>query len=167
MKNSGEVRLLDAALLIDPQRHAEAHSRAFATFGFDLQCSARQRSPLLHAKQPDPPRLALAIGYRTEAAPIVVDQQDDLVIASLEDYADDRRAGVFVGIVQRFLNYPIQVRFDDGSQAETIQSASVKSRRNGKRLGPFGDEAAKRRNQSELIQRRRSQFPGELIDIAI
>jgi hypothetical protein len=81
--------------------------RAFARFRFDLEFSADQAGALAHAKQTH-----TAPGYAAvasiEADAVVLDDQDDDVIAALEHHVDSAGVRVLGDVGERFLRDAVE-----------------------------------------------------------
>src|SRR4030095_790994 len=107
---------------------------ALSARGFDLQVTAHERRPLLHADKPESVTARITIGLETY--PVVLDNEEDGVGAPLEEYFDMPGAGVFGGVVERFRRDAIQRRFDVGREPLIQQTRGVEARGDTDTSGP-------------------------------
>src|SRR4249919_2592042 len=135
--------------------------------GFDGQFAADQRRALAHA---DEPKRRYGFGREVvdrEPAPVILDHEDDPVVASFEEDADMRRARMLVDVVQRLLCETIQIRFDIRPQPYSIDPDGVAVGAYVKTLRPASDQARQRRRQPQVIEGGWPEFPGQEVDAAV
>src|ERR1044071_1503357 len=146
--------------------HGDAHEnrRALSGRGFDLQATADERRALLHADEPESATSRLTIGV--EANPVVLHDQEDGVMAPLEEYVDRACARVLGGVVERFLRDSIQRRLDVGREP-FIDSRGVQARGNADTSGPVLGVIGQRGPEAEVVECRRAELPCEPIHVVI
>src|SRR5436190_4333818 len=80
---------------------SDENRRALPRSRFDLQATAYERRTLPHADEPESLTFHTAVSLETD--PVVLDHEQDGIVAPLEDDFDMPSAGVFGGVVERFL----------------------------------------------------------------
>ena len=104
---------------------------------------------------------------RIEAHAVVLDDQQDVIGAALEDDLDVLRLRVLGDVGQRLLRDAIERRLGLGRQPIVEQSRRVQLGRRCRARRPVLDVVGQRRAQAEIVERGRPELPDEMIDVAI
>src|SRR5688500_282206 len=134
--------------------------------GFEVELGADQRRALFHSGQAQPLR-ALFLVSQTKSASVVADYHHYRVAAVLQNYLDALCTGMLVGVVQRFLNYPVKICFHIGRKAGVFPTGSENLRLHARVLRPLAAVVLYRLGQADVLQKCGPQFPGEKINTVV
>src|SRR5690242_11912442 len=144
---------------------SDEHGCALSWSRFDLDARAHERRALPHADEPE--SVALHVSIRVETDPVVLHNEQDGIVSSLEEHLDVPRARVFSGVVERFLRDSVQRRLDVRSEPLVEQTRCVQARGNVGAIGPVLNVVRQRGSEAEVVERCRAKLPREAIYVLI
>src|ERR1051326_7575419 len=105
---------------------ADEDGRALARLALDLDRAADECRAFTHPDESQPAIRARHLHpFEVEAAPVVLDDQHRVAVASFEQEVNVRRGGVLRHVVQGLLHDAVEVRLDERREARAAQARGV------------------------------------------
>ena len=107
-----------------------------------------------------------AVAGRIEADAVVLDDEHDLPSRAASTTSTRLACACLDDVVERLLGDAVERHLGVARELAGLEPAEAELRRDADVRRPLGDEARQRRRQAELVERGRTQLPGEEVDVA-